>query len=137
VRYQTIFLPEHLTSKVLALPWGGELIRHFAANPEEMYSLTPRTFDAFVADLLSRLYPEASIKLSPPGKDDGVDITLERPTEVRSEQLLVQCKRYNAESTASRTVLKLLHGDLNDRLATRGMVVTTSFFTKPALDYIV
>lgn len=134
--YRTIFTPEQVNSGVLTLSWGSALIRHLAAHPEELYLFSARAFEEFVASLLGQLYPEASIKLSPPGKDDGIDIALERQTEVGSEQLLVQCKRYTREHKVPRAVLKQLHADVNDRSATRGLVVTTSFFTQPALNYI-
>jgi restriction system protein len=134
--YRTIFTPDQVTSGVLALSWGSELITHLVAHPEELYSLSARAFEEFVANLLGRLYPEASIRLSPPGRDDGIDIALERRTVVGPEELLIQCKRYMRENKVGITVLKQLYADVNDRSATRGMVVTTSFFTKPALEYI-
>ena len=33
-------------------------------------------------------------------------------------------------------IIKQLNADLNDRKASRGLLVTTSFFTRPALSYI-
>src|SRR4051812_13677928 len=75
--YTALLGPENLTSRLIVRHWGGELIQYLAAHPLEVYSLSPRQFEELVADLLSRLYPQAAITLSPLGKDGGVDVALE------------------------------------------------------------
>jgi hypothetical protein len=95
--YSAILRPQDLSSQLIVRYWGAELIQHLAANPMEIYSLTPRRFEELVADLLAALYPKAVITLSPLGKDGGVDVALERRTELGLEQLLVQCKRFHSK----------------------------------------
>ena len=60
----------------------------------------------------------------------------EKDLDLFAEFILVQCKKYHRDRKVSRPVVKQLRADVADRGASRGLLVTTSYFTKPALDYL-
>lgn len=129
-----IITPDEFREDASILIVDPRILQHFDKDPGLVFSLSPRQFEEFVAELLSQL--GYNVKLSPQGRDGGVDVYAERENDIGSELVLVQCKRYREENKVGEPVVKQLHADVNDRLASRGLVVTSSTFTRPAIDYI-
>jgi restriction system protein len=118
----------------LRLITDPRLIAYIDSHPEELYSLTPRQFEEFIAELLSKM--GYKVRLGPGSKDGGVDVFAERDQDFGPELTLVQCKRHNRDHKVGEPIIKQLHADVNDRRASKGLVVTSSFFTSTALKYI-
>ena len=110
------------------------LIRYLDDNPKEIYSLSPREFEELVAGLLAR--SGYQVKLGPKGRDGGIDVFAERDGEFGPELTLVQCKRHRYDQKVGEPIVKQLYADMTLRNATKGLLVTTSTFTKPALKLI-
>lgn len=110
------------------------LIEYLAQHPEEVRDLTPREFEELVAELLSRF--DYEVRLSPMGRDGGVDVFAERKGSFGLELMLVQCKRYSPHHKVGDPIVKQLFAEVVHRRATKGLVVTTSTFTHCALDFI-
>ena len=83
--------------------------------------------------LIERLYHEMGYQtqLTPPQKDKGRDIIATRKEPTRQEYLLIECKLYSEEPVGFEIVQRLLGAVSGDK-ATKGVIVTTSHFTKPA-----
>jgi len=111
-----------------------ELVRYFDSNPEEIFSLMSREFEIFVSKLLENL--GYNVTLGKGSRDGGVDIFAERRGVFGTELTLVQCKRNRKDRKIGDYVLKQLFGDIESRNATKGLLVTTSTFTRPALSFI-
>jgi restriction endonuclease Mrr len=118
-----LLLPEDLCSGI-ALPTNLAVIDRLVRQPTEVFSLSPWQFQEFVAELLRRSGYE--VKLGPKGPDNGIDIFAERSTDVGCDLALVQCKRNAPENKVTRAVVKELYGTVEERRATRGLIVTTS-----------
>ena len=129
-----IISPEDMRAGIDVPSTDYRIIHSLLAEPERIYSLPPRAFEEFVAELLDKFGYVCS--LSPLGPDSGVDIYAERNTLSGAELVLVQCKRFQRRKKVTLPTVKQLHADVADRLATRGLAVTTSTFTKPAWAYI-
>jgi restriction system protein len=129
-----ILSPEEFRNPKLRLITDPRLIAYIDSHPEELYSLTPRQFEEFIAELLSKM--GYKVRLGPGSKDGGVDVFAERDLDFGPELTLVQCKRNGPEHKVGEPIIKQLHADVNDRKASKGVVVTTSFFTSTALKYI-
>lgn len=129
-----ILTPEGFREQKVQLITDARLIAYLDSNPKELYNITPRQFEELVADLLSKM--GYKVRLGPGSKDGGVDVFAERELEFGPELTLVQCKRNSAENKVGEPIIKQLHADVNDRKASKGLVVTTSFFTRDALKYI-
>jgi Restriction endonuclease len=103
-----------------------ELIAKLAANPELLYRLDPRKFEALVAELYRRQGFEAT--LTPASGDEGVDIYVVSRNDLGRTLWVVQAKRYAAENPIEAGVVRELYGTVMAQEASAGILVTTSFF---------
>lgn len=109
------------------------LISHLSANPHLMRELDPRKFEELVAELLSR--DGLQVELTPRQKDGGRDILAYMNTEYGRHLYLVECKRYNADHPVGVEIVRGLYGVVEYERATAGLLVTTSKFTAPAVEF--
>jgi hypothetical protein len=129
-----IITPDDFLSNRVELITDPRLIRYLAQNPGDIFSLSPREFEEFVAELLRKMGYRT--KLGPKGRDGGVDVFAELERDLGPELVLVQCKQFSADHKVSEPIVKQLAADVTDRKASHGLAVTTSTFSKPALRYI-
>jgi restriction system protein len=130
----SIISPEEFRTNPGVLVADPRLLEYLDAHPDEVLGLDPWKFQEFVAELLQRF--GYKVRIGPPGRDGGVDVFAEQDPDTGPELVLVQCKRNAPESKVSQPVVKQLFADVCTRNASRGLVVTTSTFTRPALEYI-
>lgn len=110
-----------------------ELLRILESEPELLRELPSRKFEEVVAELLSR--QGYMTELTPPSKDGGFDMYAARKDGVVGILFLVECKRYVPPNKVGVEIVRALHGTVDEKNATGGIVVTTSFFTKGAKDF--
>jgi hypothetical protein len=60
-----------------------------------------------------------SVQLGQLGRDGGVDVFAERPSEVGDELVLIQCKQFRVDRKVGEPIIKQLHADVHYRSATR------------------
>jgi restriction system protein len=86
---------------------------------EELYSLSPRAFEHYVAELFERRGYHVEIR----GRsgDLGVDLSVTRPDGRRA---IVQCKRYR--HTIGPEIVRELFGTMVHEVAAHGFLVTTA-----------
>ena len=116
----------------LSATWD-RLIAYFAASPERMHDLDPRKFEELVAELLSR--ENMDVELTPPSKDGGRDVLAYTDSPVGRHLFYVECKKYSEENPVGVSLVRQLYGVLEAERATAGLIVTTSRFTKGALEF--
>jgi restriction system protein len=134
VEERRIITPQEFRSAPALIQVDARLLHQLDQNPERILSLTWRQFESFVASLLQGLGYHVAV--SPMGRDGGIDITADRMTPLGAELVLVQCKRFAPSKKVSEPIVKQLCATVDDRKATRGLIVTTSTFTSVALKYI-
>ena len=125
---------EEFYSNPFCIGCDHRLIEYIHESPDRLYTLEPRQFEEFVAEMLDKLGYQ--VQLTGKGADNGVDIFANRQTDAGPELVLVQCKRHAKEKKISKPTLKQLHADVRDQKATKGLFVTSSSFTRPAKIYI-
>jgi len=109
---------------------NNELIQRLAQRPELMRELDPRKFEELIADLLrDRGY---DVTLTPKSKDGGRDILAIRRDDIGTALTLVECKRYSQSNHVGVDIIRGLYGVVSAERATRGLIATTSFFTRDA-----
>ena len=109
------------------------LLEHLRAHPGDLHVLDPRKFEELVAQILGgRGY---DITLTPPSKDGGFDMFAARKDDLGSFLYLVECKRYTPPQKVGVSVVRALHGVVQQRQANAGIVITSSFFTKGAREF--
>lgn len=109
------------------------LISEIAKCPEIMRSLDNRQFEELIAELLIRRGFE--ITLTPPSRDGGRDILAISNTQFGTNLYLVECKRYKHGNPVGVKDVRALYGVVTDERATKGIIVTSSTFTKPAREF--
>lgn len=113
-----------IRAKYLSNPHTDEEIR------EMLLKLNPKDFEALTAKLYRKM--GYLVNLTRYSKDDGADLICCRDDPGRKELLIVQCKRYTGN--VGLKDLKELLGTVSDRKATKGVLVTPSGFTRPAIN---
>jgi restriction endonuclease Mrr len=134
IEERRIITPQEFRSFPALIQVDVRLLQLLDQQPERILSLDSRQFERLVTTLLEGLGYRTV--LSPVGRDGGVDIVADRMTDIGPELVLVQCKRFAASKKVSQPTVKQLCMDVEDRDATRGLIVTTSTFTSVALKYI-
>ncbi len=110
---------------------NAELLDRLNRNPALFRELSPRKFEEIVAEVLDRL--GYSVELTPATNDGGFDICAAKSERTGGRFLyLVECKRYVPPSKVGVGIVRALHGVVQQRRATAGLIITTSFFTKNA-----
>lgn len=81
---QRIVTPEELQKGYVDLVVDYRILEYFYNHPEKIYyTLNPRQFEEFVAELLSNF--GYNVRLSPIGADEGIDIYAERKHIIGTE----------------------------------------------------
>jgi HJR/Mrr/RecB family endonuclease len=106
-----------------------EIKRYLARHPEQLRHLNPRKFEELVADILRDLGFDT--ELTGLSRDNGVDIYAYIRNQVTSFLMFVECKRWSDRNVGIEVVNRVL-GAATARGAHKAMIVTTSFFTRPA-----
>lgn len=104
-------------------------------NPQKLKFLLDLHWRGFEC-LVERLYQSMGFKtrLTAPQKDGGRDILANRKEPGGLLQLRIECKCYLEEPVGLGIVQRLL-GVVSDEKVNKGVVATTSRFTKPARDF--
>ncbi len=106
------------------------VIQYLSAHDEELYRVPDRFFEELLAELLDKQGWE--VQLTPMGADGGIDIVAVRNKSDLPDMMLVQAKRYKEDRRVGVSVVRELLHVVDDKRATRGMIATTSAFTKGA-----
>lgn len=109
----------------------SELVAYFKKHPEQLYSITPRKFEEFVAAVFKN--HGFDVELTPETRDGGVDIIAIHRSHLTGNTVnLVECKRYNPRNKVGIGIVQRLLGNVVQQQAHKGIVVTTSYFTVDA-----
>jgi cold shock CspA family protein len=109
-----------------------ELKRYFAKHPEKLYDLSPRKFEELIADILTDF--GFGVNLTPETRDGGRDIIAYLKNQICSFLMFVECKKWSPSRHVGIEVVQRLYGVQQGNQANKSMIVTTSFFTKPAIE---
>lgn len=124
----------HRSGEIIRIDISDQLFRYFHKHPDQMYSLPPRKFEELVAAMLKEL--GYSVELTPPIKDGGFDIIAVQKNSVTGTTVnLVECKRYRPERKIAVGIVRSLLGVVESKRATKGLLITTSFFTRDAKQF--
>lgn len=101
-----------------------------------MYEIKPRQFEVLIASIMRN--HGFDVELTPETKDEGIDIIATQHTQFGSNLFLVECKRYSQKNKAGIEKVQRLNGVIENyegQRATRGMLVTTSTFSRDAAKF--
>jgi hypothetical protein len=109
---------------------NDKLIKYFEKNSEEIYGVSSRKFEEIVAELFNGFGFE--VELMKKSHDKGRDIIAIKKSDIVSVKYLIECKRYTPNRCVGIGIIQRIHGVMHEVRATKGFVVTTSYFSKPA-----
>ena len=111
----------------------SELTKQLKANPKLSYQIEPRKFEELIAYLLEQ--SGYNIELTKSSRDGGKDIYALQKTMVGNILAVVECKRYSKNNLVGIDIVQRLYGVKIAEKANVGMVITTSSYTKPAINF--
>jgi hypothetical protein len=112
---------------------NDELIVYLARHPEKMRELQPRKFEELVAELFrSKGY---DVQLTQRTRDGGLDIYAVQRSAIGTAMVIIECKRYAAKNKVGVEIIRGLYGVVEQKSATKGIIATTSYFTKAAREF--
>lgn len=109
------------------------LISALAARPEEMHKLPARKFEELIAELLRREGIE--VTLTPASRDGGRDIVARVRSPLGRFLCYVECKKYSPHMPVGVRPVRELYGVVVRDRVTQGILITSSRFTRAALDF--
>ena len=112
---------------------NDELIAYLAKYPEKMRDLEPRQFEELIADMFKN--QGYNVELTPLSRDGGRDVIAVRNDCLGTVMIYTECKRYAAENKVGVQIARGLYGVIAAENVTRGVIATTSSFTKDAIEY--
>ena len=102
-------------------------------NLENLQSLTPIEFENLVKTLLQQMgFNATTTKVS---GDGGIDIIALNEQPIVSGKYVIQCKRYAIGNNIGEPVIRELYGVMMHENANKGILITTSDFSKKAISF--
>lgn len=136
-----IYLPDEkkiITAEsptISIMPANDKVFAYLAEHPGELYNLTSREFEEFMAQLYNNLGYDA--ELTKTTRDGGKDIILRKPDILGDMVFYVECKQYNAKNKVGIDIIQRFAGIIEMDKINGGIIATTSFFSKDAKDWII
>ena len=112
---------------------NNSLVDKFHANPQFAFQITPRQFEELVAELLAK--EGFSSNLTKKTHDGGKDILIAQNNSLGNFMYYIECKQYSPQNTVGVNLVRELYGTLSHDRATAGLMVTTSSFSKEAIEF--
>lgn len=113
------------------------LIARILRAPHEVKNLSPRQFEEFIAETLSQL-GFTDVILTPRSRDGGKDVIASHKVNNIPLSFYFECKHYAEGNKVQLETLRALLGTLahDAQTVNKGVLVTTSTFTKGAREFI-
>ena len=131
--FATEWQHEHGTVLDISRDVNTRLLKHFQSNPEELQKMDSRLFEKIIADLFVALGFDTQLLAQT--RDGGRDI-IAIDSKVAHLKYLIECKRRSPHVKVGIAPVQRLHGVVQGEGATKGVLVTTSYFTQPAKHFI-
>lgn len=121
------------STKIAVTEINDQLLCALAENPELLHNLSPYNFERVIARMFEK--KGFTVKITPQTRDGGKDIFVAK-NDLCSFLFYVECKKYAPNQHVGIDVIQRLYGVISAEKATGGIIATTSYFSKPAKDYI-
>lgn len=125
----TLFNPQ---STVIISNIDDEVKRFFNKYPHKLYEMNPRKFEELIASIMKDF--GFSVELTKATRDGGRDIIASLKNSVSNYLTYVECKRYAPDNKVDVGIIRAVSGVHYTRKPSKSIIVTTSFFTKAALE---
>lgn len=106
-------------------------IKSIFTNNDEIFKIPSRLFEEIVAELMYKKGYE--VELTKATRDGGRDIIALKKMDGFINRFLVECKRYKKENLVDIRIIRELAYVVEKEKANKGIIFTTSSFTKDAM----
>ena len=103
-------------------------------DPDFIYKIKPYQFEELVAELLER--EGFNVNLTKKTHDGGKDIFIAQNNTLGNFLYYVECKQFSPNNHVGVKLVRELYGTVSADRATAGILVTTSYFSKQAIDFV-
>jgi HJR/Mrr/RecB family endonuclease len=110
-----------------------QLMRRIAKDPNFMQQVPPDVFEEICATVLAR--DGFEVHVTNKSKDGGYDVMAVRKFGYGAALFLVECKRYSLQNPVGVEIIRQLNGVIEASNASGGFVMTSSRFTRGALEF--
>ena len=108
-------------------------LEQYQQNPELLRTISPTEFETAISEILQRDGFET--RVTKKTRDGGKDIIAKYTAGRIPFIIWVECKQWNENNPVGIDVVEKLSAVQRDKNINKGVVVTTSYFTKDARDY--
>lgn len=112
---------------------NSSLTEKVKKNPKFIYQMAPRQFEEFVAELFEK--EGYNVTLTKQTRDGGKDLLIIEKKILGNFIIYVECKKYSMNNPVGVGLVRELYGTVVADRATAGILVTSSFFTNPAIEF--
>lgn len=102
-------------------------------SPEYIHKLTSREFEEFVAEIWYKR--GFDVTLTPRTRDGGKDIYAYKKNWEGEFLYAIECKQYSRGNKVGRPTLQQLYGVVESEKLSGGIIATTSYFSKDAIEF--
>ena len=112
----------------------ARLIQYFLDHPAALRELSPRRFEELIAELFDGFGYD--VELTASTRDNGRDVIAIGNRNIATSKFLIECRRHSESNKVDVGIVRSLHGVVTDERATKGIIATTSTFTRPAIEFM-
>lgn len=111
-----------------------QIVHAVQDDPKLIYQIHPAAFEDLVAQIFENEGFTVEFNKAWNQADGGVDIIAVRLDDLVPIRVAIQCKRYSQEHRVTAEPVRALAGVLDIYKAHKGVLATTGYFTKPAIE---
>ncbi len=109
----------------------NDLYSRIIQSPDVLYRIDSREFEYLVADIFTK--HGFDVELTPPTRDGGVDLIACRKDNITGPNLyFIECKHWRQAKKVGVAIVRQILGITYSQPSTKGLIVTSSYFTTPA-----
>ena len=109
------------------------LLEKISENPDMVYKISPRQFEEVVFKILDNL--GFDVTLTKQSHDGGKDLIITQKSVLGEYVTYVECKKFRRDRPVSIGIVKELYGTVLGDSVTAGLIITTSLFSKEAIQF--
>lgn len=126
-----ITIPQPIVEDISII--NTSLLTKVAHDPNLIHKCTPRQFEEIVCEMLNK--KGYKVNLTNQTRDGGKDIIIVENNLLGSFLVYVECKHYSPERPIGVNLVRELYGTISADEATAGLLITSSYFSKDAINF--
>jgi len=119
---------------ITIIPFETKLLHRIKKDPAQLHKITSSEFELLISELYNQL--GFAVKHTKLTHDGGKDIVLTSKNQFDDFIYYVECKHYSKEKPIGIGIVRQFSGTVLGEKINGGIIVTSSYFSKPSQDFI-